>query len=74
MATPVPPWQVQSLSLERIPLESKPKLQLYTRDDNGTLREAPLEETISEKDIAVIIDDKLCFREQIDTKTTKQTQ
>ena len=33
--------------------------------------ESPLEEAVSEKDMGVIIDNKLLFQEQIDTKTTK---
>ena len=65
------PDKCKVLPLGNRPPESKPKLHLYTRDDNGTLREAPLEETISEKDIGVSVNNKLSFREQIDTKTTK---
>ena len=65
------PDKCKVLPLGNRPPESKPKLHLYTRDDNGTLRDASLEETISEKDIGVSVNNKLSFREQIDTKTTK---
>ena len=65
------PDKCKVLSLGNRPPEYKPKFHLYIREDNGTLREAPLEETSSEKDIGVIIDNKLSFREQIHTKTSK---
>ena len=44
---------------------------LTNPSNNGSLKESPLEETVSEKDIGVIIDNKLSFREQIDTRATK---
>ena len=65
------PDKCKVLSLGNRPPEDKPKLHLYVREDNGSLKESPLEETVSEKDIGVIIDNKLSFREQIDTKATK---
>ena len=65
------PDKCKVLSLGNRSQDDKPKLHLYVREENGSLKESPLEETASEKDIGVIIDNKLSFKEQIDTKTTK---
>ena len=62
---------ISAKSLANRPPEYKPKLHLYIQEDNDTLRGATLEETVSEKYSGVIIDNKLSFREQIDTKTSK---
>ena len=50
------------LSLGNRSHENKPKLLLYVLEDNATLREAHLEETVSEKYISVITDNKLSLR------------
>ena len=65
------PDKCKILYLGNRPPEDMPKLHLYVREDNDSLKESSLEETVSGKDIGVIIDNRLSFREQIDTKATK---
>ena len=65
------PEKCKVLSLGNRPSEDIPTLYLYTQHPNGTLEKVTLQETTSEKDIGVYIDNKLSFRDQINTKTTK---
>ena len=65
------PEKCKVLSLGNRPPEDIPTLHLYSQHSNGTLEEIPLQETTSEKDIGVFIDNKLSFTDQINTKTTK---
>ena len=65
------PEKCKVLSLGNRPPEDIPTLHLYSQHPNRTLEEIPLQETISEKDIGVFIDNKLSFKDQINTKTTK---
>ena len=64
------PDKCKVLSLGNRPLDNKTKLHLYTWEDNGALMDACLGQ-VSEKDIRVIIDNKLSFRKQIKFRTTK---
>ena len=59
------------LSLGNRPSEDIPKLHLYSQQPDGSLEEIPLQETSSEKDIGVFIDNKLTFKDQITSKTNK---
>ena len=65
------PEKCKVVSLGNRPSEDIPTLCLYTQHPNGTLEKVTLQETTSEKDIGVYIDNKLSFRDQINTKTTK---
>ena len=65
------PEKCKVLSLGNRPPEDIPKLHLYSQQSDGSLVEIPLQETSSEKDIGVFIDNKLTFKDQITSKTNK---
>ena len=68
MATTIPPRKYKVLSLgNRLP-EDTPTLHLYLQHPNG---EKTAARNHQGKDIGVFVNNKLSFRDQINTKTTK---
>ena len=71
MATKIPPRKYKVLSLgNRLPKDT-PTLHLYLQHPHGSLEKILLQETTREKNIGVFVNNKLSFRDQINTKTTE---